>query len=46
MEKKKTTKKSTVKKPSTKTKSKIVVEKKKGFNSVETVIIAFITCNI
>ena len=43
MEKKKTTKKSTVKKPSTKTKSKIVVEKKKGFNSVETVIIAFIT---
>ena len=39
MEKKKTT----VKKPSTKTKSKIVVEKKKGFNSVETVIIAFIT---
>ena len=31
------------KKKSTKTKSKIVVEKKKGFNSYETVGVAFLT---
>ena len=42
MEKKNDTKKKPVKKKvSTRTKSKIVVEKKKGFNSYETVLLAF-----